>query len=169
MYAVSASNSLLSNGSAAAFWSASAAHHDALFEIDRTILLRHHGRIARGYALHAFCRVAVAVGARLMGVARFGVPQRFAVEHDQHGRIGGVVALHGAGVGADEVAVGAALIQGNVRGARDGRCRDDQRNDKRRAAHSTLIAAVCTCVAPCWSVQENAKVPLSVATVKKVM
>ena len=39
---------------------------NALFEIDRAILFRHHGRIARGDVLHAFCRVAMD-GARYFG------------------------------------------------------------------------------------------------------
>ncbi len=67
------------------------------------------GRVARGDALHALRRIAMAVGARLVRGAGLLAPQRLAVEHGEHGGIGGVVVLDGAGLAAHVVIAGVAV------------------------------------------------------------
>ncbi len=51
----------------------------------------------------------MAVGARLSGGAGLLAPQRLAVEHGEHGGIGGVVVLDGAGLAAHVVIAGVAF------------------------------------------------------------
>ena len=112
----------------------------------------------------------MAIRAGLSRNAGLLVPQRLAVEHREHAGIFAVVVLHGAGIGADEVAVGATLVERHCRRNRDGGDECGKKDKCGQAAHgpshATVIAAVCTWVWPCWSVQENVSVPLSVATVK---
>ena len=85
-------------------------------------------------------------------MAVLGVPDRFTIQHRKHPGIGGLVILHGARIGADKVTVGTALIEGNFRGESATCCQQRRQNAGGKAGqphHSTVIAAVCTCVAPC--------------------
>src|SRR5262245_25754233 len=84
---------------------------DTLFEVDRPSARRMSRRLARRDALHADARVAVTVGARASCGARLSVPQRLAVEHLEHARIGDVVVLHGTCLAAYELVAGAALVE----------------------------------------------------------
>src|SRR5215211_966923 len=148
-----------------------AADIDALLEINRPAARRIKGRITRGNAFHARPRVAVAVGARLVGRTRLGVPQRLAVEHPERARVGGVVVLHRLGLAAHEVVSRAALAGGNL----GGKCRRRRAGERgteqqeRAPDHSTVIVADSVTEKPLSPVHVNSSLPLSVATVWKVM
>src|SRR3954453_5281196 len=58
-----------------------AAEIDPLFDVDRAVLRRREGRIARRDAAQRGGRIAMAVSARLVRLARLAIPQRLAVEH----------------------------------------------------------------------------------------
>jgi hypothetical protein len=92
---------------------------DPLLEIDRPASALVERRVARRHALHALRRVAVAVGAGLVGAARLGVPHRLTVEHPEGRRVGGVVVLHRLGVAAEVVVAGVALAERNLGGEGD--------------------------------------------------
>src|SRR5436190_19494928 len=159
-----------------------AAQVDALLEIDRAVVRRAEGRIARCDALHADRCVAMAVGAAAAGGAGLLVPQHLAVEHPQRRRIGGVVVLHGLAVAAEIGIAGAALVERNVGRAGGSRGRKQlQRHHCNRdhvaargmrrwwqPVHSTVMVATAVSEKPLSPVHLNSSVPLSVATVKKV-
>jgi hypothetical protein len=69
----------------------------------------------------------VAIGARFSGRALLAPPERFAVEHPQHGRIGGVVILHRARLARHEFVARFALGERNFRGARRGAGQHDSK------------------------------------------
>src|SRR5215472_4523802 len=166
---------------------------DALLEVDRAAKALVERRIARGHALHALRRVAVAIGAGFVGAARLGVPERLAVEHPERRRIGRVVVLHGLAVAAEVFVAGAALVERDL-GGEEGRAECEQqkrrvgKGAKRRAHaadtavgtlrfahptgpclfHSTVIFAEPVSWKPLSPVHSNSIVPLSVATVWKL-
>src|SRR5262249_17232801 len=113
---------------------------------------------------HARARVAMAIGARFSGRALLALPERFAVEHPQHRRIGGVVILHRARLGRHEVVARFALAERNFRGAG----RHNSKQKKSRPRHSTLMLTDSVAEKPLSPVHSKLSVPLSVATVKKV-
>ena len=105
---------------------------DALLDRDGTAERLVEGGIARSDPLHALARIAVAVGAGLAGAAELLVPERFAVEHEQHAGIGGVVVLHRLAVRPHEGIAGSALVRRNFGGEEGGR-RSEQRGRRYRA------------------------------------
>ena len=147
-----------------------AAQIDALFQIDGTPERLVEGGIARGDALHADARVAMAVGAGFCGRAGPVLPQGFAVQHGQHAGIGGVVVLHGFGFRRHETESRAALACRDFVGA-DERGRDQQRrqDDGAGCSHSTPMAAEAVSLKPLSPIHSKSNLPLSVATVKNVM
>src|SRR5215210_39745 len=80
-----------------------AAFVDALLEIDRAPGLLAEGRVAGSDPAHRGLGVAMAVGAGALGRTGLPAPQRLAVAHPQHARIGAVVALHALRLAAHEV------------------------------------------------------------------
>src|ERR1019366_7918364 len=151
-----------------------AAQIDALLQIDGTSKRFVEGRIAGRHALHAGPRVVVAIGAGLACGAGLALPQRFAVEHPQHAGIGGIVVLYGLGVRRHEAVAGSALCLRDFGGG-EGRgvdiSRDQQRRDGYRtdSPHSTAIEAEAVSEKPLSPTHSKSNLPLSVATVKKVM
>src|SRR6185312_980912 len=141
---------------------------DALLDRDRAAERLVKGGIAHCHALHALPPVAMAVGAGLLGVTGLLVPERFAVEHEQHAGIGGVVVLHRAGIRPHEGIAGAALLPRYFSGTEAG-CRGEQRGRHYRArpVHSTLIEAEAVDAKPLSPIHSNSNLPLSFATVKK--
>src|SRR6202158_1095863 len=147
-----------------------AAQIDALLQIDGTADSLFEGGIARGDALHAGACVVMAIGAGLARRAGLVLPQGFAVEHPQHAGIGGVVVLHCLGFRRHETESGAALAWCDFVGA-NGRGRNQQRrdNDGASRSHSTVIEAEAVSEKPLSPMHSKSNLPLSVATVKKVM
>src|SRR5262249_48714439 len=135
-------------------------------------------RIAGRHGLHALARVAMAVGAGAVRLARLLVPQRLAVEHPERAGVGAVVVLHGTGLGAHELVAGAP-IAGRDFGGKCGqrnidRQRDHEGDEAMRVhaggakSHATVMVAVSVRVSPSSPVQLSLSSPLSVATVWKV-
>src|SRR4051794_38804473 len=83
---------------------------DALLDVDRAVLRRREGRIARRDAAHRGGRIAVAVSAGFPRLARLAAPERLAIEHREGRRIRRIIILHGARRGAHAVVAGAALV-----------------------------------------------------------
>src|SRR2546426_9606048 len=83
---------------------------DALLESDRPPPAGVERRMAGGHALHRRPSIAVAVSAGAAGGARLAVPERTALEHPEHARVGGVVVLHRARLAAHEVIARAAGV-----------------------------------------------------------
>ncbi len=131
-----------------------AAKVDALLQVQRSAARGIERRVARRDALHARARIAVAIGAGAIRGARLPRPQRLAVEHPKHARIGRVVVLHCARVAAHELVAGAALGERNLGGAGHGPGIAETGKDTRRGcqcetraraeahAHSMRIEAV---------------------------
>jgi hypothetical protein len=93
-----------------------AAKIDALVERDGARERLIEGGIARGDAPHAAARIAMAIRAGFLRAAGLLRPQRLAVEHEQHARIGGVVILHRPRVGPHERIAGPARIGRDLTG-----------------------------------------------------
>src|SRR5262245_46456745 len=84
---------------------------DPLVEVDGPPASCVEGRVPRRDALHAFARVAMAVGASLARGASLALPQRLAIEHPEHARIGGVLILHRSRFRTHELVTGLALAE----------------------------------------------------------
>src|SRR5262249_42965399 len=82
---------------------------DAGLQVNRRGPLGIVGWIARGHTLHGFRRFTVAIGAGAPFRTGLGAPQRLAVEHPQHARIGRVVVLHRPGLSTHLLVGGDAL------------------------------------------------------------
>src|SRR5437879_3454880 len=95
------------------------------------------------------------------------LPEGLAVEHPQRGGIGAIVVLHRACLARHEVVTRLALRKRNVRrrrGAQGGK----HENSSGRPRHSTVILTDSVAVKPLSPVHSKLRVPLSLATVKKV-
>src|SRR6202795_2048025 len=151
-----------------------AAQIDALLQIDWTASLLVEGGIAGRHALHAGARVFMAIRAGLARRTSLAVPKRFAVEHPQHAGIGGIVVLHRSRVRRHEAEPRSALSLRDFSGENstegDGR-RGQQRSNRYLTGrpHSTDIEAEAVSLKPLSPIHSKSNLPLSVATVKKVM
>ncbi|MET4838637.1 hypothetical protein ABIF44_008044 [Bradyrhizobium japonicum] len=119
-----------------------AAEVDALVEGDGARQRLVEGRIARRDALHAGRCIAMAVRTGLVGAAGLFRPERPAVEHEKHARIGRVVILHRPRVRPHERIAGAARVRRNFAGEqRRGRGQQCCRRYRAPKDHSTVIEA----------------------------
>src|SRR5262249_41305186 len=145
-------------------------------------------RIACGDALHRIGRLAMAVGAGAPCCPRLRAPGHLPIKHPQHSWIGRIFVLHRLSVCAHLLVGRAALIEWNVAGE-NGKCGAEECDDddcrsqceraalpggkarptERPSAHSTMILACSVAEKPLSPVHWNSNVPLSVATVEKVM
>ena len=123
---------------------------DALGQVQRPGRAAVEGRVAGGHADHALLRVSMAGGAGLVGAAR---PQLGAVLHPQHGRVLGVVALHGLQRRAQLLEARALLCTGGQGGR--------EQQQRRPGLHVAVSVTVSVCAKPWSPVQLKLKLPLS--------
>src|SRR5215472_2576109 len=112
---------------------------DALFEVDRPAAAGIKRWIASGDALHALCRIIVAVRTGAVGGARLAVPQRLAVEHRQHAGIGSIVVLHRLGLAAHVGVGGPTILRCNF----SSKGRAKRQCEKMRYAHDASQSVAC--------------------------
>src|SRR5215467_8709586 len=160
----------------------------AFFNVDRSAALGVESRVACGHTFHGIGRLSMAVGAGAPCCPRPRSPGNLTVEHPQHAGIGRIFILHRLGIGAHLRIGRAALVDGNVAGDNwtcgAEECDDDSCGNQDKSAplprreagpmersitHSTTILACSVAAKPLSPVHLNSNVPLSVATVEKVM
>src|SRR5579871_4062075 len=148
---------------------------DALFEIDGAAERLVIGRIARGDAFHAGACVMMAIGASLADRTGLLLPQRFALDHAQHARIGRVVILHRLAIWTHEGIAGSALGCRDFSRDRGAKNEAGRRNQQRcegyrcLTPHSTVMLAEAVSEKPLSPIHSKSNFPLLLAMVKKEM